>query len=94
MQFHFVESKTDENLPLIDDDVFEPFSPLPLLLPMNEARKLKEPQSFWIDFPGGKLPTRIVIDNGLLNNSLKYGREYTVVTVPYTLHNVRLYTSM
>ena len=89
VQFHLVESKTTEDLPMINDGLLEPFSPFSQLLTKNEAWQSSEPKSFWIDFRGGTLPNNITIDETLLNGTLKKGQEYAVITVPYTLHQVR-----
>lgn len=89
VQFHLVESKTTEELPMISDDFLEPFSPFSQLLTKKEAQQSPEAMSFWIDFRGGALPSNITIDETLLNGTLKKGWEYTVITVPYTLHQVR-----
>ena len=88
VQFHLVESKTTEDLPMINNDL-EPFSPFSQLLTKIEARQSSEAKSFWIDYRGGELPNNITIDETLLNGTLKKGREYTIITVPYTLNQVR-----
>ena len=85
-----VESKTIDELPIIDEEFLEPFLPFSPLLTEKEAQQSMEAKSFWLDFGDGILPTSIVIGNNLLNGSIKAGREYTVVTVPYTLLKVGL----
>ena len=83
-----VDTKTSDNVPEIDEVLLEPFSPFSPLLTKKEAEKTVEAKSFWLDFQSEALPNSIVIDKGLLNGSMKGGREYTVVTVPYTLYTV------
>lgn len=77
-----------DNTPEFDEELFEPFSPFSPLLTEKEAQHTSDARSLWLEFSGEVLPESIVIDNGLLNGSLKHGSQYTVVTVPYTLYMV------
>ena len=92
IQFHVVEKTSIDNLPVIDEKLLEPFSPLSPLLSKKEAQKSTEAKSFWIEFKDGMIPKNILIDESLLNGTLKHGTEYTVVAVPYTLQKVSLHT--
>ena len=89
VQFHLID-RTTNAFPLnnMDDEVFEPFSPLSTLVSIDEAQQQSEAASFWLDFEYGMLPRYIEVDEDLLGGALKMGKEYTIVTVPYTLHKV------
>ena len=89
-----MKSKTSDGLALIDDDAYNPRLPSSRLVSKSEAQLSIEPKSFWLDYEDGTLPVSIVIDQKLLHGALKDGREYTVVTVPYTVQvSVYNYTS-
>lgn len=87
-----MESKTPDGLPLIDDDVYDPHLPSSSLISKSEAQLSVEAKSFWLDFENETLPNNIVIGQKLLNGALKGGREYAVVTVPYTAYMVSFHT--
>ena len=88
VQFHLVESKTADGLPLIDDEAYEPLQPSSPLVSKSDAQMSMEARSFWLDFEDRTLPNNIIIDQNLLNGALKDGREYALVTVPYTVYTV------
>ena len=91
VQFHLAENRTINNLPLIDHQLVEPFSPSSPLLSQSESQRSKEAVSFWIDFKDGTLPSSIIIAEDLLNGTLKNDRDYFVVIVPYTSNMVNLF---
>ena len=83
-----IDAETFNDRPELDDELLEPFSPFSPLVTKKEAQQTTEAKSFWLDFSVDALPSSIVIDKGLLDGSLKDGRQYTVVNVPYTLYTV------
>ena len=72
----------DDEKHMFSSVTHKPFGNIPLV---KDIDKRKEPHSFCYRYEGHRhrLPSLIVIDDKLLQNSLKIGSSYVVVTVAY-----------
>lgn len=75
----------ESGVPIFNAGAHEPLKKIPLA---KEAGILKEPSSFcyrFENFHQQKLPDFITIDSNLLDNALKEGISYIVITIAYTM---------